>query len=317
MPTQRLFVFITLLLCFGCSDSMLVDTTNTCAAADAHVTACTGTSGLVEATCDVEQANLLLETQCEALSPAVMAKADFWSTGNPLCVLMAGAGDLPDGTLCCFDFNCSAESVCQDYRCIPIGGSGDDCDRNSHCAATFVCGPDGNCQAPIIEAEACNRDDQCVDGLRCVAGACAPPRLHGEACETGAGDCADELFCSDGQCQTLVEADGACELNAHCQPGLVCAVDTCAEPGELGAACDIGDADCHISLYCIANTCQSTPALGDPCERDPIWMCGYKKICWEGVCDAVHTEGQTCLNSMDCDVAVCDDGVCEKSPLPR
>ena len=294
----------------GCADDPLG--TDVCADAEAHVAACTGTSGLVGADCDEDNAGSLLETPCEDLSAGGIAKADFWSSGSPLCVLLIGATDLADETVCCFDYNCSEGSVCLDYRCTPQPQAGDACSRDTHCTDGFVCGPDQACQARVASGEACDRDPICAEGLLCVDDQCAPPRAAGEACEPRARDCEADLFCDAGTCGDPHGADGACELDRHCTGDLICAAGRCGGRSELGGGCDVGEMDCSISLHCVDSVCVNQPGGGEACEREPFWMCGHAKICWEGACAPEHTAGEPCISALDCaGHSLCIDGVCE------
>jgi hypothetical protein len=115
-------------------------------------------------------------------------------------------------------------------------------------------------------------DDLLADMLPASCRIKPGPRLNGEGCgsswqcmsthcEKTTGDC--------GVCAPRAAANGACTVNGGCMPGLVCAMQKCVTPGQMGAACNAAN-PCRGNLYCSAktNTCQPPVAAGGSCDMD-------------------------------------------------
>ena len=314
---KRMLVIACLLVSGGCaSPGGPEEGGSVCDEARAHVYACTANvQGLLVDNCDEEQrraAHQLLNTPCDVLSqPAAASKADFWGSGNPLCVFLVGASDTVIDGLCWFDYNCSGEDVCSDYACGPQNSQGGACGRNDHCAGDLVCGIDKACVPAAARGAACTAGTQCEDG-HCIQGLCAPASGVSGACDMDDDfDCEPGLRCDNGACVRRSDSGGSCQDNFDCDTALTCVQGQCVEVPRVGDACDVGDNDCDFDSVCIGGVCKPDPGPGDACESEPAFMCGTGYTCWGGVCEAVHPAGGPCESLFDCeDGLFCRDGVC-------
>merc|ERR550525_1394397 len=112
-------------------------------------------------------------------------------------------------------------SFCTDSSKCGVGQG--DCDHNSQCQGSLVCGRD-NCRDWNPAAEQ-------------LADCCMVDPLLNTTASNGTGSCQDWDFCIHNSCQ---EGQGDCDTDAQCGPGLVCGNDNCRQwhpSAERGADC--------------------------------------------------------------------------------
>ena len=220
---------------------------------------------------------------------------------------------------------------------VALGGAcviDDDCAGSAFCNRSAAC--PGVCAALLAADATCDRNDQCANGLQCLAGKCGSGAAASEACEGGvARECQLGLVCIGadasanraGMCRTkdslLVTAEGApCNVAAGtwCQPGLACVVDVANNGGQqvltqLCRARVASGAECHTSLvpqqcpaseYCPADldpeyiaSCTPRPGLNQPCGV--FNTCAPDLACDGTRCRATRRRiGALCRNDDDC-----------------
>jgi hypothetical protein len=176
-------------------------------------------------------------------------------------------------------------------------------DSCASCAATQYCGYDEmsgarSCIERAAAGGACEDDEECVSGARCIDQSCVALRsvAAGGACDDTDQVCASGLRCVDGTCgeTTLLQSGAACSPDAEqgiCVPGLACALTpdgtgSCAPVKSSGASC-LSPLECQAGLTCV------TAQPGMP-----------------GQCGPAKAVGQQCDNSFDCASFRCDQGLC-------
>ena len=142
-----------------------------------------------------------------------------------------------DGDPCTLD-SCSADNLCV-LDAIP--GCCDelsDCDDGDPCTLDLCVG--GQC-ATVPNPACCEADSDCVDDNPCTADACLSfggigfcdnPPLGGPGCCLADEHCpalpCEAVTCSDFQCLYVpAPQDGCCDVDAECDDGNACTVDTC------------------------------------------------------------------------------------------
>ena len=175
----------------------------------------------------------------------------------------------------------NAANVCQDGTCqnVSVGELNDPSPCNNGLTANSL----NRCKGD--PGFACRTGDDCLSGT-CESGTnvCAPLRTAGLSCNTN-DNCADDLTCSKGFCQTgnTTGTEGAaCYANptnqqAKCNTGLTCDTtgSSAGQPGVCREACEtLGQVcgsdnlfcsnpyDCinNVCLYPIDNTCNTNNA---------------------------------------------------------
>lgn len=164
--------------------------------------------------------------------------------------IIPGEGFVVDGDNCFFDFECKIPNS----RCLPpiVLAELDDCASDRDCRSDEVCqdnlcvldlgaiviADDKICIAPLEEGVDCSQDPKllflpsyCDEGLRCIADrdgdvSCELPRIDGESCFSGSGDCERGLYCNAGgsapKCTELKREGDDCDSSEECQRGLFC-----------------------------------------------------------------------------------------------
>lgn len=145
---------------------------------------------------------------------------------------------------------------------------------------------DSTCQGPFRQGERCGCNDECIEGLLCVAtdegGICAPRCSsedvtcpEGFLCLLGAAE-ADGV--APGICARVSAAEGA-PPGAICQRDSDCAKGLCARAAPVGrtvcrVSCDV-DSDCPSENACVEGVCLSSAARdGIACpDLDEGCMC--------------------------------------------
>lgn len=219
--------------------------------------------------------------------------------------------DTPNGTLC---NTCTSSDEC--------GGEADACITISE--TQTICG------------RSCGDSAPCPDGYSCLP---VDTRV-GSQCIPGGGNCAGCLVtgCGDGEfcdpftteCEALADDCDACNTDAECQDGSVCA--------EYGGSkiclseCEIGGAACGTGFECgsLGDVTACAPTSGgcggSGCELtaddcvDPLGVLDTARCICVACVDATDcAEGQTCTSGGNCvsggrpcsTTAECDGGYCQ------
>jgi len=223
----------------------------------------------------------------------------------------------------------------------------DDCTAGAFCDRGAGC--PGQCRALRASGGACNRNDQCQDGLQCLSGQCGLPAQHNEACGGGvATECYLGLFCigedkeagQAGQCKSksdllVAGTNQVCNpvQGVWCQEGLACVVEitgsgsstafqtVCKDRVASGADCNTSllPQQCPAGQYCPADLdpeyqaeCVARPGAGQACGA--FNLCAPDHYCDSGKrCRPIRRlQGATCKLAGECLSGVCamdDDGV--------
>ena len=122
----------------------------------------------------------------------------------------------------CYNSTCSLDSPC------PHGEG--DCDNNSDCAGSLVCGTD-NCESGPRGLDCCT--SSCHNDSNCLNQECHTEvnQCRLDSYSTDWSNCSQDSPCHKGQ--------GDCDLHTDCEGTLLCGVDNCAS-GPTGMDCCTG-----------------------------------------------------------------------------
>lgn len=215
---------------------------------------------------------------------------------------------------------CSDDLACKSAHCVKPPG---------------VC--DGKCAVGV--GTTCVNDFNCVDGNRCVNGACADyvPNA-GEPCSfLGGVNCPNGYYCpltGNGTCQLIKKLGDTCDFSNACPEDSFCQA-TCMPKVKAGGLCASGP--CADGLVCIgAETKKPNPTCGvvqsgDPCPSSlgsevhaatcgTGWRCVSTGIGKPG-CQPASGLGGKCLGPAQCvgDDLLCSgleqgNGICQVLP---
>jgi len=207
-------------------------------------------------------------------------------TCSPVCETNE---DCPGGTLCVDDEIVHATApVCVHYNCTSILASETECAGAGPQGGTCImftqdaglCVPAGTASA----GEACEADDDCASGQRCLDGACA----------TSCSLADDSAPCGDGEgCQDFGLVGGVGLCLDFC-PGFASTAGTCGE----GQGCRPTGAE---DGFCVD---VGTQGVGDPCGEDQA--CGEQLWCTR----IQDTDPRTCHAMCDRDNEDLGDSYC-------
>lgn len=188
-------------------------------------------------------------------------------------------GTLADGAACGTDAQCkgrlcrlSAGSVCG--ACSTIGAAGAACERDEDCDNGLACA-DKKCVTLGKAGAPCSATQPCTRSLSCNKGTCATPIAAGGTCEPNTD-------------QSQNPCDAAKGFYCHFQTKVCTEVASAAAGGQCGlvnnniALCT-GGSDCKVSMG-LAGTCQATAADGATCDDTKGPKCAAPARCASGVC---------------------------------
>jgi hypothetical protein len=227
---------------------------------------------------------------------------------------------------------------------VELGG---ECAISAECQGTAFCAgaASGTCPSTCSELLAqgveCSADNECGDGLMCMAGTCQAPSRGGEPCGGDSGkacalgfNCMGSTDVDVGECtdnasvQVGDEGDACMPGGALCVEGLSCVFDGagafhCEPYVGAGAACHLGlPGQCPVAEYCDAasvmeqGSCRALPGDGASCVLGDV--CAPGSVCVaeadEPVCRPIRANGGDCSANQACRSANCLEGKCEPPP---
>jgi hypothetical protein len=201
---------------------------------------------------------------------------------------------------------------------------GANCVIDADCIGDAFCGPEQGvaecptvCRDLLAAGEACERSDQCENGLVCAGGTCASPPDENETCclaesdiscwDTAPAPCKRGLECTpdsstQATCKKISDVRRAkedetceppilmCEVNGD-KPLSCVAIDSstgiCREKVEAGGTCQAAQpSQCPVGQYCDAaglavdGTCVDLPGMYEPCRAEnQIVRCAPGLVC--------------------------------------
>jgi len=167
----------------------------------------------------------------------------------------------------------------------------------------------------VAAGQACDGDQECLDGLECYGDVCTDLPGEGQACLDGS--CEEDHFCGvDDLChgyrasgQPCPEGDYACDNDLYCDTRS----DTCAPYVGSGGDCAHDDYACDSDLYCspASQTCRPYP-VGDQSCDDSGGDCADDHYCDAAqLCQAQQGGGAACTEDEQCLSWDCIDNFCE------
>ncbi|MFN3199640.1 MAG: hypothetical protein ACE366_14640 [Bradymonadia bacterium] len=240
----------------------------------------------------------------------------------------AARGPLPPGASCGQTLQC-ARGECVQGVCTEACETDDDCPELTPACLERA---DGQWCAGVCEGPGTCPGDQLCAVLGPSLGMCVAPGPGGagDAC-TLAADCATWV-CAEGQCLGACEA-GECPSGQACLPLHTQSVCVAAGDGLAEAPCAVGE-DCRSGI-CRGGRCASACTETERCEDDRRCvvfeqlalcerLCATSADCGEsGVCvvsggrrlcatRGALASGEPCERNLDCESALCDDGLCQQ-----
>lgn len=221
---------------------------------------------------------------------------------------------------------CEAGTFCSAGTCRSKVARGEECKFMHHCPDGDTCldpdgegGTPGTCAARSPTGGACLRGRDCQPGHYCRDDVCVAFPTAGQPCESGL--CGVDLWCRHqvdgdiGTCEpdgaagaNCAYGDGAFNVFAGCEDGLLCIDGTCAAPGQTDDPCLTNTPQtCEDGFFCLrsSSTCQPNAAAGQACN--PIWpqSCAPGLGCHctqnDATCEAFEADvnpGDTCETSL-------------------
>jgi len=235
-------------------------------------------------------------------------------------------GDCSDGVGC-------TDDTCEGGSCVYTPNDDNCPDDGLYCTGDDVCHPtDGclntgnpcaaglHCQESTDSCEECILDSHCTDGVPCTDNACVANSCvftandancadDGQYCTglercdaaTGCYSEGDPCAASGYYCNDTTDRCDECQVNAHCNDGIFCTVDSCVNGtcwnSPSNARCPDDGQYCNGSEYCSASSgCRHS---GDPCAAIGL------------TCNETTDECEGCLVDADCDDGVgCTNDTC-------
>ncbi|PRP88175.1 hypothetical protein PROFUN_03998 [Planoprotostelium fungivorum] len=241
---------------------------------------------------------------------------------NNTCNATAKSCQAPDDTKCSGSTWCEGEGVCSSGLCTDFVGPCPDVQCNNVCNDTTH-----TCTAAM--GTACLGSNNTCTGAQCNGnGTCVvTPRLG--SCTIN--DCTIEATCQAAQCIGTHNTTCGCVVDADCDDGNACTIDTCSTNGTClysnatnGSPCDDlqwcngqdfcsnGRCTVHIGSPCGNNTCNNTCNEQAQNCLSPDWSSCDNGIFCDGVNDTCHSgvcvsPGNPCSGKTTCN-NMCDEG---------
>ncbi len=251
----------------------------------------------LEESVDAERVVFDAEGFSQCLSDIRAQGCEVTNSREPESCQQALQGTVDVGANCVIDADCAGEAFCGSEQSV------------AECPTV--------CRDLLAAGDACERSNQCEDGLVCAGGSCATPPAEGETCclaesdescwETAPAPCKRGLECTPdaftgSTCKKISDVWRAkegetceppillCELNGDIPLSCV-AIDQstgiCREKVEAGGTCQAAQpSQCPVGQYCDAaalavdGTCVDLPGQYEPCRAEnQIVRCAPEFVC--------------------------------------
>ncbi|KAK0522350.1 hypothetical protein OC835_006605 [Tilletia horrida] len=262
--------------------------------------------------CFVPAAGSLAPAQDCGVDDQCISKRCVTSTLGPHTVTTGVCDYLKAGQGPCRSTADCSTDVCKNGTCEPAQ-IGEECDVNSRCAGSSLCGLDGICYQAADQSVGprgpCKTDGNCKSG-RCV------PNPAYSTTRLTLDDPREEFQVYERYC-TPSEAGNYCDASSDCRAGLACDQSSKTCKGlAIGAACT-DRMNCE-SQTCIDGQCASSTArvhcvvdgdcFSQQCNDASLGSCSFE--CPLRRCVALES-GATCRVNGDCnDISGCVSGQC-------
>jgi hypothetical protein len=164
----------------------------------------------------------------------------------------------------------------------------------------------------LADGAACASDVQC-QGARCkvalgrTCGVCGAPGAAGAACGID-NDCGDGLACVASKCTAYGDEKATCDATHPCRLDLACNAGTCGAPNPVGTACTAADG-CNAPMGIVCNPqskqCDTLASGGPnaPCGfvSGHLAQCTGTSLClainpvsYQGTCSKAAAAGAAC-----------------------
>ena len=296
-------------VCSGTSDPDCICSTDADCEEHEDGNLCNGTLVCVQDHCDVDPATVVTcpeSTQCQIVE----------------CLPEYGicqTTDLPEGTACDDDDECTLASHCKGLGGKCYGYKLSICNDNDPCTDDS-CDPLLGCTYEYNSAD-CDDDNPCTDPDRCVNGMCLGIPMPGCECVLDSdclpyedGDlCNGVLICAESKCvvdiMTVVDCTESAPDSCYettCNPATGSCDDTALLDGRL---CDDGN-QCTTDDQCQSGNCAGTPTClvngdcsdGDVCTDD---VCAPDGCCAYSFNSSSCDDGDTCTQDDTCHSGIC------------
>ncbi len=261
---------------------------------------CTGTVFADRGTCDAQgSCDLPTQTDCfpyactpDGCTTSCTGPAECGAGGTCISGLCVSGTDLPQGSVCALDSQCST-GFCVDGFCCD-GACDGACESCNATGSEGTCGNapggaegDPSC-APYVCAggpgcpTTCANDDGCTGDFWCSSNTCIGKKSQGLSCggdnECSSGFCVDGVCCDsacDGLCAAcnLAGALGTCTSRpVDTDPQNECGAYTCDGAGACQTSCSGGVCGqaCKSGFWCNGTSCTQDKPNGsgctEPCE---------------------------------------------------
>jgi hypothetical protein len=176
-----------------------------------------------------------------------------------------------DGSACTFDDRCDADGVCQGEDAL--------CDDGDPCTWDGCDPQDGSCRHEPHDGVTCDDGDPCTLDDHCLDGDCVGAPLD---CDDG-DPCTEDLCPVQGDACAHVPLDGAgCDDGDACTAGDACVEGVCLGGAPIEGCCSL-DADCEDGDGCTVDTCVANACVSAPMVCPGAGPCAYA-TCVDGAC---------------------------------
>jgi len=248
--------------------------------------------------------------------------------------LAKAPGSVGPGGGCDKDSDCALDLECRNSKCT----GKEECKKDTDCPTHQWCHEDGYCFTPSRQGQWCENDDYCEADFKCKDNVCVyAPGVEeikpgtvkeGGSCDKDE-DCVNGLKCDifDKVCYkpseepVLAKEGEKCYSDSDCgyinpeQPvlgRLQCHTfrNVCFKPSGLNEACSF-DADCRYGWICKDSKC-----VAEECQKDSDCPSGYACDPASKYCYYVRKEGDACITDDVCGEGMkCVSGFCKVIPV--
>ena len=286
----------------------------------------------------------------QACGPGAFCNDDGACQARPLCRsnrdcalgerCATNTGRCIVGEACTLDVQCAVTEICRDGRCQPGCRDDGDCPLNAKCRP-----PANSSGLGMCVVGACDVNEDCVFGSRCVGGGCFPSPNPSHCAPCGRSRCPfpgdfclvnrtynparddldDARFCGVGcegepeicpsgyACETVVRlTEQRCTRERGCGIGRECIIEESAAEGFCTCATTSDCPNNELTSLCRLGFCDWP--IGQLCSEDadcsPLPLCDTHRGSPRPVC---FFTGESCRFGSDC---LCVQGECLNSNRP-